>query len=348
VLIPFSWIYGLGTLIRNAAFDAGILGAESAGVPVISVGNLMAGGTGKTPLVEFLLHYLSEQGVRAAMLSRGYGRRSHGLRVVSDGRRVMLNALEGGDEPVQVARRCPGVPVIVAERRIEGARMAVREFGVETIVLDDGFQHRSLRRDLDIVVLDAQKPIDREPMLPAGLRREQLASLRRAHIIVYTGVRETDALPPLWSNRLGRQAGQLHLVCHRSWRTLRDAGSTVAVPVNSCRGKRAVVFSGIGNHDRFVADATAAGITLVAEFRFRDHYRYKRKDLGLLAACFRREKADFMLTTEKDSMRLESDARLFKDTLGGLPVWYPELTVRCAPEGKLEARIMSCCGRSNS
>ena len=333
-------------MIRNAAFDAGMLRAESAGVPVISVGNLTAGGTGKTPLVEFVLQYLSGQGIRAAMVSRGYGRRSCGVRVVSDGRRVLLDALEGGDEPVQVARRCPGVPVIVAERRIEGARMAVREFGVKVIVLDDGFQHRSLRRDLDIVVLDAQLPIDREPMLPAGLRREQLVSLRRAQVIVYTGVRETDDGPPPWTDRVGRREGQAHLVCHRFWRTLRDASSSVEVPLNDCRGKRAVVFSGIGNQGRFLEDATGAGVSVVAAFRFRDHHRYHRKELELLAVSFRDEKADFMLTTEKDTVRLESDAPLFRDTLGGLPVWYPELAVRCAPAGELEARIMLCCRRS--
>ncbi len=335
-------------MIRNAAFDAGILRAESAGVPVISVGNLTAGGTGKTPLVESILRYLSAQGVHAAMLSRGYGRRSHGVRVVSDGHRVLLDAREGGDEPVQVARNCPGVPVIVAERRIEGARLAVREFGVDAIVLDDGFQHRSLRRDLDIVVLDAEKPIDREPMLPAGLRREGLASLRRAQIIVYTGVRETDDVPPAWSGRLPRHEGQMHLVCHRSWRILRDAASFAEVPVNSCRGKRAVVFSGVGNHGRFLADARGAGISAAAAFRFRDHYRYLRKDLELLAGRCREERADFLLTTEKDTMRLASDARLFKETLGGLAVLYPELTVRCAPEGALESSVMTYCMRSDS
>jgi tetraacyldisaccharide 4'-kinase len=335
-------------MIRNAAFDAGILRAESAGVPVISVGNLTAGGTGKTPLVEFVLQYLSGQGIHAAMLSRGYGRRSRGARVVSDGRRVLLGALEGGDEPVQVARRCPAVPVLVAERRIDGARMAVREFGVKAIVLDDGFQHRSLRRDLDIVVLDAQVPIEREPMLPAGLRREQLLSLRRAQVIVYTGVPQENEGPPSWSGNIGRYTDAVQLVCHRSWRTLRDTSSSVEVPLTSCRGKRAVVFSGIGNHSRFLADATGAGISVVAAFRFRDHHRYQRKELDRLAERFRDEKADFMLTTEKDAMRLESDIPLFRDTLGGLPVWYPELAVRCAPAGELEARIMLCCRRSES
>jgi tetraacyldisaccharide 4'-kinase len=332
-------------VIRNAAFDAGILRAGSAGVPVISIGNLTAGGTGKTPLVESILQYLSAQGVHAAMLSRGYGRRSRGVHVVSDGHRVLLNARDGGDEPVQVARKCPGVPVIVAERRIDGARLAVREFGVDVIVLDDGFQHRSLRRDLDIVVLDAEKPIDREPMLPAGLRRERLASLRRAHMIVYTGVPPRDTVPPLWSRRLPRHEGQMHLVCHRSWRTLRDAVSTVEVPVNSCRGKRAVVFSGIGNHNRFLADAVAAGISVAAAFRFRDHYRYLRKDLELLAGRCREEKADFLLTTEKDTMRLESEPRLFTETLGGAVVLYPELTARCVPDGALESKVMTYCRR---
>ncbi len=335
-------------MIRNAAFDAGILRAESAGVPVISVGNLTAGGTGKTPLVESILRYLSAQGIHAAMLSRGYGRRSRGVRVVSDGRQLLLDAREAGDEPVQVARKFPGVPVIVAERRIEGARLAVREFGAGVIVLDDGFQHRSLHRDLDIVVLDAEKPIDKEPMLPAGLRRERLDSLRRAHIIVYTGIRETDALLPPWSGRFPRHEGQIHLVCHRSWRMLRDALSFVDVPVSSCRGKRAVVFSGIGNHGRFLADATAAGISVAAAFRFRDHYRYLRKDLEFLAGCCREEKADFLLTTEKDTMRLESDAQMFKDTLDGLTVLYPELAVHCTPEGALETCIMTYCTRSDS
>jgi tetraacyldisaccharide 4'-kinase len=107
-----------------------------------------------------------------------------------------------------------------------------------------------------------------------------------------------------------------------------------------------VVFSGIGNPGRFFADATGARVSVVAAFRFRDHHRYHRKDLELLAARFRDEKADFMLTTEKDAVRLESDAHLFRDTLGGLPVWYPELSVRCEPAGELEAKIMVCCRRS--
>ena len=335
-------------MIRNAGFDAGILRAESAGVPVISIGNLTAGGTGKTPLVESILQYLSAQGVHAAMLSRGYGRRSRGVQVVADGHRVLLDARDGGDEPVQVARRCPGVPVIVAERRIDGARLAVREFGVDAIVLDDGFQHRSLRRDLDIVVLDAEKPVDREPMLPAGLRRERLVSLRRAHVIVYTGVRQTVTTPPPWSAGLPRYGGQMHLVCHRSWRQLRNAASSAEVPAASCRGKRAVVFSGIGNQSRFLADATDAGVSVAAAFRFRDHYRYLRKDLELLAGRCREEKADFLLTTEKDTVRLESDMRLFTETLGGLAVLYPELTARCVPDGALESKVMTYCRRRDS
>ncbi|MBM2840054.1 MAG: tetraacyldisaccharide 4'-kinase, partial [Bacteroidetes bacterium] len=190
LLIPFSWLYGFIIYCRNKAFDWKLLDSVEVGVPVISVGNLTMGGTGKTPLVEYIVKLCLAKGRKVAVVSRGYKRESGGVVVVSDGKSLLANAAQAGDEPVQIAKKFPGAIVIVGERRVDAARMAIDEFGVNAIVLDDGFQHRFLRRDLDILVLDARKDLSRIPMIPAGERREPLASIKRANVVAFS---RTDA-----------------------------------------------------------------------------------------------------------------------------------------------------------
>ncbi len=187
-LLPFSWLYGLAVTVRNLAYDKGWFRQETAGVPVVSVGNITAGGTGKTPLVEYLVRHLVASGKHPAILSRGYRRRSRGVVVVSDGKSMRSDAAMGGDEPVQMARKLATVPVVVAERRIAAARVAVRDFHADVLVLDDGFQHRSLKRDLNILIMDSRRDLVREPLLPVGLRREPLAAVRRANLVVLSKV----------------------------------------------------------------------------------------------------------------------------------------------------------------
>src|SRR5205085_4362272 len=177
---------------RDWLYARGVLRCRALGVPVISVGNLTVGGTGKTPTVELVVRTLLELGHRPAVLSRGYGRRSHGIRVVADSSSLRLGGDEGGDEPVLLARRLPGVPVIVGTHRYAAGREAVERFGVSAIVLDDGFQHRTLAKDLEIVMARARAPWGNGRLLPGGPLREPLAALARAHLIVVTGARGPD------------------------------------------------------------------------------------------------------------------------------------------------------------
>ena len=186
-LLPASWLFGAGVRLRNLLFDTGAFTSHRAGVPVISVGNISAGGTGKTPLVELLARRLRESGARVAVLSRGYGRLTSGYQIVSNGQQLCADAISAGDEPAQMAENLKGVVVAVDERRARGAMRIAREFRPAVIILDDGFQHRALHRDLDIVIMTAGEILGTSELLPAGYRREPWSALSRADHLVVSG-----------------------------------------------------------------------------------------------------------------------------------------------------------------
>jgi tetraacyldisaccharide 4'-kinase len=318
MLLPLSWLYGLAAAARNSAFDMGLIRRRRAAVPVIAVGNLTAGGTGKTPLVEYLTGRLAARGLSVAIVSRGYGRRSHGVVIVSRGGEILADAFAGGDEPVQIARKFPSASVVVGERRADAAAKAVTECGAEVIVLDDAFQHRSIERDLDILVIDAGTDFLRERLLPAGMRREWFSGLRRAGLIGFSRAVERD--DPAWAGALSRWSDARSF----AYRTLIE--SFAMMPGNERReraslvGMRVLAFSGIGNHGAFVASLRAEGVDVVADRRFRDHHIYSAKDLdGILEAA---AAAEVCLTTEKDMVRLSADAGLMERIRRGVPFMY--------------------------
>ncbi len=182
LLVPFSRVYGAIVAARNFFYDRGLFTITAVGTPVISVGNITAGGTGKTPLVEYIVRTILDSGARPAVLSRGYRRTTTGTVTVSDGVKVLADADRAGDEPAQIARKFPGCVVVVDEDRVRGARFLESAFHPDVIVLDDGFQHRALRRDLDIVVV--ADGAGGSGLLPSGDGREPESSLRRADIVV--------------------------------------------------------------------------------------------------------------------------------------------------------------------
>ena len=250
LLLPFSWLYAMVMVCRNLAYDRGVFVVRGPGVPVISVGNLTAGGTGKTPLTEYIVGYLRNKHVRVAVVSRGYRRKSRGVVVVSDGKSVLVDATWGGDEPVQIAAKFPGVPVVVGERRVEAARIAVHALGAEVIVLDDGFQHRGIKRDLDILVMDARKDITSERLIPAGMRREPLNAIRRAGIVAFS--RAEDRV--VWGPKVHRwYAGEDVLYRYES-PTARRAGDHSPVPL---------AVPGASGHLRSVALAITGGLWIL-------------------------------------------------------------------------------------
>jgi tetraacyldisaccharide 4'-kinase len=270
-----SSLFGAGVAARNALYDRGVLKPQRLAGPVISVGNLSIGGSGKTPFVLVLGELLKQRGVEFDILSRGYGRRSKGVRVVDPSGTTS----DFGDEPLLLARRL-NVPVVVGEDRFAAGLAAEQAFGPQLHLLDDGFQHRSLARDLDIVLITADDTGDR--LLPAGRLREPLSSLKRADAVVLSGGATSDSLPVS-----GKQL----------WRVKRGIQPTV-VPENP------VVFCGIARPQNFLTQLRTAGIDPVAEAFYRDHHAYTARDIGDLLRLRERSEAGGFVTTEKDAINL--------------------------------------------
>jgi len=291
---------------RDWLYARGVLRCRALGVPVISVGNLTVGGTGKTPTVELVVRTLLELGHRPAVLSRGYGRRSHGIRVVADSSSMRLGADEGGDEPVLLARRLPGVPVIVGTHRYAAGREAVERFGVSAIVLDDGFQHRTLAKDLEIVMARARAPWGNGRLLPGGPLREPLAALARAHLIVVTGARAAnDVAEVAAATRV--HAPHVPVLAARHVPTeCWEASSMRALGVEALRGLKLFAFAGIGAPDSFRDTLGEAGAVEVGFARFADHHRYIAAELATLERRAHAAAAVGLVTTEKDWMRVRA------------------------------------------
>lgn len=304
LLLPLSWLYGLVMSARNTLFETGLLRVRSAGVPVIAVGNMTAGGTGKTPLVEWLIGELQAQGVRPAVVSRGYGRATRGVVAVSDGVRLLATALEAGDEAVQVATKFPAVPVVVGERRVDAARAAVERFNAEALVLDDAFQHRYLRRDLDIVILDARVDVIRERMLPAGRRREPLRGLGRAGLLAFSKLAEGQAEIP-WRPAIDAWSAAPAVSFRTVPGRLRQTANGEEVPAETVRTARVVALSAIADNRRFETDLRASGLSVVAAIGFADHHRYSSADIERVLETAVRTGASHVATTEKDLPRLQ-------------------------------------------
>ncbi len=323
ILLPISWAYGLAAAARNRAFDTGVLRISRAPVPVIAVGNMTAGGTGKTPLVEDITRRLGRRGLSVAVVSRGYGRSSHGVVVVSRRGEIRADARSGGDEPVQIARKFPLASVVVGERRIDAARAAVEECGAEVIVLDDGFQHRAIARDLDIVVVDCRKSLPRERLLPSGMRRERLAGLGRADLLGFSRAAGPD--DPHWAGELSRWTDARSFAFKTVITGFAPLGGGAAAGAESMRGKRVLAFSGIGSHEAFAASLAAAGVEVVAEKAFRDHHRYSVNDIDAIVESSRG--AESCVTTEKDMVRLLAEPGLLARTEGSVPFAYAEAAI---------------------
>ena len=274
-LNPLSAIYGGVVGARNALYDRGWMRSRSLQGPVISVGNLSTGGSGKTPFVILLGELLQARGIRFDVLSRGYGRKSRGVLLVDPGGLPR----DFGDEPLLIARRLQ-TAVVVGEDRYEAGRFAESRFGSQIHVLDDGFQHRGLGRDFDIVLVIPDDARDR--LLPGGRLREPLRSLQRADAVVLANGASPESFP---------------LAGKRVWR-VRQGIVTQDVP------PRPIVFCGIARPQNFLLQLRAAGIDPVAEAFFRDHQAYKEEDVRDLLQLRQRSGAGGFVTTEKDAVKL--------------------------------------------
>jgi len=351
--------YGVALHLHLAGYRAGLARRLRLPALVVSVGNLTLGGTGKTTAALAVAAWLSDQGKRVALLSRGYrGRGERRPAIVSEGFGPLLSVEEAGDEPFMVARKLPGVYVLVGKDRRVTGRMAVDRLGANAIVLDDGFQYQRLQRDLDIVLVDALLPFGYDFLVPRGLLREPPDHLARADAVWLTHsdlVRRPD-LEALRA-RLETLAPRARLweSVHAPLRLRSREGSEELAP-EELRGRRVCALSSLGNPVAFLRALQRLGAEVVGEARFPDHHRYRGQDLALVGEGPAAE-AEWVVTTEKDAVRLPpafAEAAAGKEgEVGkpatrptGKPIWVLEVELAGTKEATSVGEELACLLRA--
>jgi tetraacyldisaccharide 4'-kinase len=311
--------YSLAVRWRNRRFDRDAGAVEQVGVPVVSVGNLTLGGTGKTPLVKWLAHWFGNRGVRVAIVSRGYG--------AATGKK--------NDEALELAQALPNVPHVQNPDRVAGARTAIEAFGGELILLDDGFQHRRLARDLDIVLLDATEPFGFGHVFPRGKLREPIDGLKRAGVVCLS---RSDLIDVADRNLIRRRVAQIAPdaawceAVHASHGLLNSSGETQTL--ETLAGRRVAAFCGIGNPAAFRLALEQANCQIVSWREYPDHHLYGDADRDELSRAAAENNAEIAVCTHKDLVKLT------EGKLGERPLWALTMEMRISiGEESLEAAL---------
>lgn len=339
LLIPLSWLYAASVQLRNTLYTHGVFKARRLPCRVISIGNIVVGGTGKTPAVIAIAKYLQREGMRVAILLRGYKRRvREKVTIVSDGEKVCVSPMESGDEAYMMAKHLSGVPIIVGKSRYLAGQVALERFKVEVLLLDDGFQHRQLARDVDILTISATHPFGSpEKLLPAGTLREPSTALQRADLILLTHADTPDisehikkVVKPLAPN--APVVASIHQPTHLyplavSKQRNSNQQSTVSrqqegvgssenlfaenrppitntYDIQELKGKRILAVCGIGDPDVFVETLMRCSVASVALLSFPDHYVYTETDKQQIYTAVQESAADLIVTTQKDEQKL--------------------------------------------
>jgi len=305
-LLPLQVIsstYGLGVRARLFLYGTGFLRGIRLPCKVISVGNITLGGTGKTPAVEYIARLLKDEGMDVVLLSRGYrGRMERKFGVVSDGQRLLLSLGEAGDEPYMLAERLGDIPILVGRRRDLSGKYASAHFHPHVAILDDGFQHLGVKRDIDILLVDSQTGFGNGHLFPRGPLREPLAQLGRADLFLITKVEDLDACGEL-EERI--KSHKKHaIIFHSNYRPdyLNDLNRGERLPVGYIKDKRIAALSGIANPAYFYHLLKLVGAKVEEEITFPDHHVYSRRDIPILKNAMLR--TDCIVTTEKDAAKL--------------------------------------------
>jgi tetraacyldisaccharide 4'-kinase len=294
--------------LRAAAYACGLLPVKRLPVTVISVGNITMGGTGKTPTVLLIARELMARGRRVTVLTRGYGGSLEGeTRIVSDGNSLLLSPAEAGDEPCLLAASLPGLMVVMGADRYRAGCLALKELSADCFILDDGFQHQRLARNLDILLLDSEAPFGNGRTVPAGFLREPPSAAGRADLVILTrcadGATVSDCLPAAIP------------IC-RSSHFLTGytplAGGELR-PFAELAGKRIVAFCGIANPAAFFDGIEASGVPLVSTLAFPDHTGYGTREIEALGRLKQQSRAGCLITTAKDAVKLQSYAGIIGD-----------------------------------
>ena len=327
-LKTIAFPYSVLLRTRERGYASGLLKSRRLGCPVISVGNLAVGGTGKTPMTALIARHLIGQGKRVVVLSRGYGGSYSGTpRIVSDGQTIFMTAAECGDEPYLLARDLPGLMVVVGHNRYRAGKLAEQELHPECFLLDDGYQHLKLQRDLNILLLDCGNPLSNGWTLPAGALREPIAALKRADLVVFTrcdgGDNHPDVVPP---------GIPVLTAGHRISGVVPLDGRDVS-SFSVLYGERVMAFAGIADPGRFFSCLTEAGLDVVGRFALPDHAVYDERTINGIRHIFRNTAATCLVTTGKDAVKLEQHRK----QLGR--IWVAKLELALAAPILLESMV---------
>ncbi len=308
-----SRIFRAGVAIRYAFYDLGVIRRWPLGCQVISIGNVTAGGTGKTPVTEIFARELQASGRKVAILSRGYRRKEKPWWqrlftdvveppiVVSDGKRILVDSATGGDEPYMLASNLPGVCVVVDRNRVKSGRYAISRFGCDTLILDDGFQYQKLRHSLEVVLVDRTNPIGNGHMLPRGVLREPAKNLKRADFVFIT---KSDGDSPEVRELVRRWNAKAEIIeCRHAPRLLRDVYTREEFPLEWLKGKTLATLSGIAVPQGFENSLRRLGARVIRCERYPDHHRYEASEILSALNKAADLKCDALLTTEKDAVR---------------------------------------------
>jgi tetraacyldisaccharide 4'-kinase len=305
-LAPLSLVYGAAVRIRSALYRKGIRKTHRVDIPVISVGNITTGGTGKTPLVEWIAKELAKRGYRVCVLTRGYRRARPSRRVVvSDGERIVTDANQSGDEAMMLARSLLNKAAVVCDGdRLSGARWAIGNLNPDVLILDDGFQHIRLARNLDIVTIDAMNPWGSGRLLPAGILREPITSLNRSDCIVVT--RTGNAIDAGLQERIRRVADSPTFGAKTVIRRITALDSPGIEADKEVLLKQPIAaFCGIGNPNAFFQQVREEGLDLRHTEAFRDHHKYSQRDIDIVTRRASDAGAQALITTAKDAVKVE-------------------------------------------
>ncbi len=346
LLRPFGVLYGAIVQVRNILFDWRIFRIWRSPIPVVAIGNLSAGGTGKTPLVDWVVKYYLSIGCKPAIISRGYRRESKGVKLVSDGHKVLLSSKDAGDETAMLAWNNPDAIVVVAEKRKKAAAFITRHYGQRSpsvLILDDAFQHRQMYRTLNIAIINAAEPFFDARMLPEGRLREPLKNIARADLIVLNKITDKKSAEPIINEleKTGRPIVQARskigeMVCFSGECNSSEEALLEQPPM--------LAFAGIASPESFIESLRSEGINVTAHRFFKDHEPYTAKKLRTI-----RQEADekglSLVTTEKDYFRMLGSPELIR-IITARPCYY----LRIAPdiiagEAHLKAMLRDVVGK---
>jgi tetraacyldisaccharide 4'-kinase len=313
ILKAMSLLFAAAVAVRYFLYRTGLKRRYPLGIQVISIGNVTAGGTGKTPVTEVFARTLAEQGRKVAILSRGYRRKEAPWwqrvftqvivppLVVSDGKRVLLDSATGGDEPYMLASNLPGVAVVVDRDRVKAGRWAIKRLGCDTLILDDGFQYQKLKHSVEVVLVDATNPFGNGHMLPRGILREPARHLKRADIVFLTKCNGDVSAVRREVRRYNKTAEIVE--CSHAPRVLKDVWSREEFPLDWLRGKTVCTLSGIASPRGFENSLRRLGSRVVWCERYADHHRYDASEILYALNRTADMGADALVTTEKDAVR---------------------------------------------